>query len=358
LRAAVLEAPGRLVVREVPEPEPPPGWALVRSVAVGVCGTDKAFYRGSYPPPGGYPLVPGHEAAGVVAAAPPGYEHLVDRLVVPEINLVDPGDMWREPCRSGLYIHCPAPVKKTLGIDYPGALAEYFAVPAWLLHPVEGLSPEEATAVEPLAAVLKAFALEPPRPGDRAAVVGSGFLASLAAQVLERVYGLEVTVFARRGSPKARLLGERLGLRVEPLEEAEELARREGRWGMGYDLVFEATGSNEGLDTAVRIARPMGVVHVKSTPGGRGCWSQTLAVVKELRLVASRCGTWREFEEAIRLIRSRLVEPLVTSVVWGLERAPEAFERALRREELKVVVRVSRTPWEWRRLRLGEEGGA
>ncbi len=351
MRAAFIEAPGRVVVGEAPEPEVPPGWALVRSVAVGICGTDKAFYRGSYRPPGGYPLIPGHEAVGVVASAPMEYGDLVGRLVVPEINLVDKGDMWREPCRSGLYIHCPAPVKRTLGIDYPGALAEYFSVPAWLLHPVEGLRPEEAVAVEPLAAVLKAFSLEPPRPGDRAAVVGSGFLASLAGQVLQNVYGLDVVVFARGDSPKRGLL-ESLGLRVEPVEDAVEVARREGRWGLGFDVVFEATGSGEGLDVAVRIARPQGVVHVKSTSGERSCFDQTLAVVKELRLVSSRCGTWREFEEAIRLLRSGVVRPLVTSVVWGLENAPEAFERALRREELKVVVRVSRAPWEWGRLRL------
>jgi len=85
---------------------------------------------------------------------------------------------------------------------------------------------------------------------------------------------------------------------------------------------------------------------LKSTSGEPVSFNQTAAVVKELRIVASRCGTGREFEEAIRLLREGVVKPLVTSVLWGLERAPEAFERALRREEVKVVLRPARAPWE------------
>lgn len=345
MKALVLHGPGDLRLEEVPLPQPPRGWALVKTLAVGVCGTDKAFYRGTYRPPV-LPLVPGHEAAGVVVAAPQGYEHLVGRLVVPEINLVDPGEMWREPCRSGLYIHCPSPLRRTLGIDYPGAMAEYFTAPAWLLHPAENLEPHVAVAVEPLAAVLKAFTLEPPRPGDRVAVLGSGFLASLAAQVLARLYAARVTVFARSDSPKAALLRDRLGLRVEPVERAEELAAREGRWGMGYDMVFEATGSPEALSLAVRITRPQGVVHVKTTSGTPAQLDETSMVVKELRLVGTRCGTSREFGEAIRLLREGLVKPLVTSIVWGLDRGVEAFKKALGREELKVVIRPAKAPWE------------
>ncbi len=353
MRALVLHGPGDLRLEEVEPPRPPRGWLLLRSVAVGICGTDKAFYRGSYRPPK-LPLVPGHEAAGLVVAAPPEWRSLLGRLVVPEINMVSPEDMWREPCRSGLYIHCPAPVKKTLGIDYDGALAEYFVAPPHLVHVVDDLEPEAATAVEPLAAVLKAFRLAPPRPGDRVAVIGTGFIALLAAQVLRSIYGIDPVVVARRDSPKKRI-AEQLGLRVLTREEAEEEARRSGRWGMGFDQVFEATGTPEGLSAAVELARPQGVVHVKSTHGLPAPVDQTRLVVNEVQLVPSRCGTSREFQYAIELIRSGRVRvrELITSIYWGLDRGVEAFQAALRRESVKVVVRVSRTPWElgWRPTR-------
>jgi len=346
VRAAVLYGPRDLRVEERPVPEPPRGWLLLRSVAVGVCGTDKAFYAGSYRPPR-LPLVPGHEAVGLVVSAPPGWEELVGRLVVPEINLVDACEMWREPCRSGLYIHCPSPTKRTLGIDSDGAMAEYFAAPPHLVHDVEGVAPESAVLVEPLAAVLKAFTVEPLRPGDRVAVVGTGLLAFLAAQVA-RIHGVEPLVVARRGSSKARVFERRGFTVVYGRGEALDAARRHGRWGMGFDVVFEATGSPEGLNIAVEVARPGAVVHVKSTHGEAAPLDQTMAVVKELRLTASRCGTGREFEEAVRLLREGLVAAPPLEVLWGLERAPEAFEKALEPGVFRVVLRVSRLPWETR----------
>ncbi len=353
MRALVLHGPGDLRLEEVEPPRPPRGWLLLRSIAVGICGTDKAFYRGSYRPPK-LPLIPGHEAAGLVVAAPPEWRSLLGRLVVPEINMVSPEDMWREPCRSGLYIHCPAPVKKTLGIDHDGALAEYFVAPPHLVHVVDGLEPEAATAVEPLAAVLKAFRLAPPRPGDRVAVIGTGFIALLAAQVLRSLYGTDPVVVARKDSPKRRI-AEQLGLRTLTRDEAVEEARRSGRWGMGFDQVFEATGTPEGLETAVELARPRGVVHVKSTHGLPTPLDQTRLVVNEVQLVPSRCGTSREFQHAIELIRSGRVRvrELITKVYWGLEHGIEAFQAALERDAVKIVVRIARTPRElgWRPMR-------
>ena len=343
MKAAVLYGPRDLRVEDRPLPRLPDGWVLARTVAVGVCGTDKAFYTGSYRPPR-LPLVPGHEAVGLVFSAPPGYERLLGRLVVPEINMVDAAEMWREPCRSGLYIHCPPPLRRTLGIDADGAMAEYFAAPAHLVHVAEGLEPEKAVLAEPLAAVLKAFRLQPPEPGDTAAVVGTGLLAYLAAQVL-RLLGAEPVIVARPGSPKARVFEER-GFRVLTVDEAVEEARRTGRWGMGFDTVFEASGSPSGLAAAVRLARPQGVVHLKSTHGLEAALDQTAVVVKELRLVGSRCGASRDFEEALRLLRGGRVEAPPLTVLWGLERAPEAFERALGRDVFRVVLRVSRLPWE------------
>jgi len=86
--AAVLEGPRRLFVREVAVPRVE-GYALVRSELVGICGTDKAFYVGTYPL-FKRPLVPGHEVVGVVVEGPP---HLVEKRVVSEI---------RPPRRPGL----------------------------------------------------------------------------------------------------------------------------------------------------------------------------------------------------------------------------------------------------------------
>ncbi|MCE4620444.1 MAG: alcohol dehydrogenase catalytic domain-containing protein [Desulfurococcales archaeon] len=326
MKAVVLYGPGDLRVEEVRDPQPPDGWALVRVEAAGICGTDKAFYRGSYPL-FVKPLIPGHEVSGVVVEGPPG---LVGRRVVSEINFAC---LECEVCRAGLYTHCPN--RKTLGIDFPGGMAEYFIAPAWALHE-HNLPHEKAVAVEPLAAVLNAFYQYPPREGWSIAIIGTGFIALLAAQVL-RVRGYDPVIVAREGSRKAsRLQG--MGFRVASYSEALEIGRRESWSRLGFDMVVEATGSNEGLREAVALARPRGVIHAKSTPGGEAELPLTLAVVKELRIVGTRCGTFREFREAIDLIAKGKIDPVIDAV-YPLDRAREAFEHSLRGDSFRVILK-------------------
>jgi len=326
--AAVLHGPRDLRVEKVKEPEPPEGWALIRTHAVGICGTDKAFYLGTYPL-FKRPLVPGHEAVGMVVGGP---EWLRGRLVVPEINF----PCWRcETCREGLYTHCPS--KRTLGIDFDGALAERFIAPAEVLHPVEGLDPAVATEVEPLAALLNALRQAPLKAGDSVAVIGTGNLAVMLLQLLKHL-GFEPVAVARRGSPKGKFV-ERYAAEVVFADELREYAGRRTRGGLGFDAVFEVSGDPSALELAVGAAKPRGVVHLKSTPGSSATFNSTAAVVKEVRIVGTRCGTFREFREAIELLKRGVVKPEITAVVEGLAKAPEAFEKSLERGQVKVVVK-------------------
>ena len=72
MKALLLKAPREVEAADLPEPEPPAGWSLVRTELAGICGTDKAFYRGTYPL-FKKPLVPGHEVVGVVEEGPLNY---------------------------------------------------------------------------------------------------------------------------------------------------------------------------------------------------------------------------------------------------------------------------------------------
>jgi len=70
----VVELPGvGDAVREAtrPIPEPGPGEARVRVEACGVCGSDLFLQKGGFGADK-LPVVPGHEAAGVVDAVGPG----------------------------------------------------------------------------------------------------------------------------------------------------------------------------------------------------------------------------------------------------------------------------------------------
>jgi len=69
MKALLLKAPGEAILTEVERPAIGPEDVLIRSRAVGICGSDVELYRGTRPE--GfyrYPLVPGHEWAGEIAA--------------------------------------------------------------------------------------------------------------------------------------------------------------------------------------------------------------------------------------------------------------------------------------------------
>src|ERR1051325_8031443 len=66
--------PGSARPDDVPEPSPPEGSILAKTLALGVCGTDREILAGEYgaAPPGEERLILGHESLRVVDEAPPG----------------------------------------------------------------------------------------------------------------------------------------------------------------------------------------------------------------------------------------------------------------------------------------------
>ena len=71
MRAIVFASVGKLVLEDRPEPEVGPKDVLIETAAVGVCGTDTHVFDGEFEGTV-YPLVPGHEATGVVLAVGSG----------------------------------------------------------------------------------------------------------------------------------------------------------------------------------------------------------------------------------------------------------------------------------------------
>ncbi len=315
---AILLRGGRPLLVERPTPRPAPGEALVRVAIAGICGTDLEIARGYF----GFDGVPGHEFVGTVASAP-GARRWVGRRVVGEINVACDSC---EVCRSGLHGHCPR--RTVLGIaGRDGAFAEALVLPLRNLHEVPERVPDEAAVfVEPLAAAHRILDQVAPAPGSRALVLGDGRLGQLAAAVLARA-GIPPVVCGRHPEKLRRL--ERLGLRatVSPGDLARE-----------YDLVVEATGSPEGLRTALSLVVPLGTVVLKSTYHGGAAIDLTPIVVDEVRIVGSRCG---ELGPALDHLASEpsLTEGLVTAR-FALEDAAAAFARAAAPDAIKVLLDV------------------
>src|SRR5258708_4875437 len=306
---------GRVEVRDVPVPDRPPGFALLRMLCAGICNTDLELQRGYY----GFAGVPGHEFVGEVVEADAA--GLIGGRVVGEINLSCCACEW---CKRDLGRHCPH--RTVLGIvKHPGAFQEFLTLPERNLHVVPNSIPTEvAVFTEPLAAACEILDQVRIPCSSQVAVLGDGKLGLLIAQTLN-VFGYKIHQFGRHAE-KLRI-SENAGVHTEV---ASELPAAEFNW------VVDATGSPEGLRQAVQMVRPRGTVILKSTQHGLAQVDTAPVIVNEITLVGSRCG---RFEPALDLLSRGLID--VRAMISGWEKladAPRAFERAARKGAMKVLL--------------------
>ncbi|HVQ96104.1 MAG TPA: Zn-dependent alcohol dehydrogenase [Mycobacteriales bacterium] len=261
-----------LAVEDVHLPPPGAGEVRVRIQAAGVCHSDLSMVNGTLAPP--FPLVLGHEAAGVVAEVGPG----VDRVRVADHVVLNWSPACRKCwfCRRGEPWLCetsgtPAavrgatadgtPMNVTLGL---GALAEEVVVPAAAVIPVPADLPFETAALLGCAVLTGMGAVRNTAgvtAGDSVLVIGLGGV-GLAAVTAARAVGA-APVLAADVSPAKRELALAAGA-TEFLTSDETLPKavRARTGGRGVDHAFECVGRSVTIQAAWRSSRRGGQVTV------------------------------------------------------------------------------------------------
>ncbi len=315
---------------DYPIPSPPPGEVLIRVNLAGICATDLELTRGYM----AFTGVLGHEFVGIVTAGPP---ELAGRRVVGDINC--PCGTCAM-CRRGLALHCPN--RTVLGIaGRDGAFAEFLALPATNCHVVPDAVPDEAAVfVEPLAAAARVLdALQEAgltdgdgrvRPDAHIALIGTGRLGLLTAQVLA-TEPCRLDVIGR--NPRTLALCRQWGLSTAALREIAD----DPQHVAAYDAVVECSGSPDGLQLALKLCRPCGLIVLKSTYAGAQPVDLAPAVVNEVRIIGSRCG---DFDRALHLLERGQVQvaPLI-SQEYPLRDGVAALAAAAEPENIKVLLR-------------------
>jgi alcohol dehydrogenase len=257
---------------------------------------------------------------GEVVAA--DLQDLIGKRVVGEINLACGLCSW---CRRGMGRHCPT--RSVLGIvRHPGAFREFLTLPEKNLHVVPDSIPTEvAVFAEPVAAACEVLEQVRIPCSSPVAVLGDGKLGLLIAQVLQ-VNGYRVHQFGRHAE-KLRIAA-KTGVTTEM--RGEHLPTAEYQW------VVDATGSQAGLQAAIRMVEPRGTIILKSTVHGEVPLDTAPVIVNEITMVGSRCG---RFEPALELLQLGAID--VTSMIaeeMPLADAPAAFDLAAQRGVLKVLL--------------------
>jgi threonine dehydrogenase-like Zn-dependent dehydrogenase len=230
-------------IEDVAEPPRSDGTVLVRTLALGVCGTDREIVSGHYgwAPPGQKRLVIGHESLGKVQEAPAGCGFDAGDLVVGIVRRPDPvpcsacavGE-W-DMCRNGLYTERGIKERNGFGSDF-------FRIEPEFLIKLDPSIGAEGVLLEPTSVVAKAWD-HTERIGRRSRgwqpktllVTGAGPVGLLAAMIGAQ-RGLDVHVLDNRESEEKRLI-------VRELGGTFHLGEVSGLNGLKPDILMECTGA-------------------------------------------------------------------------------------------------------------------
>ena len=359
MRAAVMRDK-RLVVADLPRPEPGPGEVLVKTLACGICGSDLHALRHAEQ------FVAASRRAGNIFAMDLARDVVMGHEFCAEI--VEHGPQTTRALRAGTRV-CSRPSliraegPRTVGYsnDTPGGYAEYMRLTEALLLPVpNGLVTEHAALTEPMAVGLHAVAKARLEPDDAPLVIGCGpvGLAVIAALRLHGARPIVAADFSARRRELAAALG--ADLVVDPAQTTPWQSWREAAvwrdasrapalppWIKGPAVrpavVFECVGVPGVLDQ-IMAASPRGTrIVVVGVCMEADTIYPMLGISKELNLQFVLGYTPDEFAATLtHIAEGRIpVAPLITGKV-GVEGVAGAFE-ALASPERHAKILVE--PW-------------
>ncbi|HWX75659.1 MAG TPA: alcohol dehydrogenase catalytic domain-containing protein [Solirubrobacteraceae bacterium] len=343
MRAVTFQAPGEVLVSEVPEPSiADPRDAIVRIEASGVCGSDLHIYHGRVKIEPGFTI--GHEYVGTVIAAGEQVEsvHVGDRV----LGCFQTACGRCYFCRRGWFHKCDHSRTfghgATLG-SLPGTQAEQALVPnadLVLRALPEGMSDDVALfAGDVMGTGFHAVVESGLRPGDVAAVLGLGPVGLCAVQAARAAGAVHVLAV---DSVPARLdMARSFGAHAVHLtEEDPRAAARELSDGRGVDVCIDAVGDPRALELALHLTRKCGTVQAIGVYAERAEVHMGLLWIKSLRLSSGLANVLGHVDSVLALMSAGVLDPspLVTHHM-ALAEAPEAYALFDRREALKIVLR-------------------
>jgi 2-desacetyl-2-hydroxyethyl bacteriochlorophyllide A dehydrogenase len=259
MKALVWEGPYKMKLKEVEKPKPRAGEVLIRTKSVGVCGSDLEIYKGGFAHAVA-PLIPGHEACGIVEEVTAG----VDNVKVGSRVVVDPGIFCGkcEFCRKGSYWQCDH--RDILGMQqYNGAYAEYFVIPHLSCYPIpDDMDWDEAALIDILADPLHAMDMIPLQIGESVVVFGPG-PGGICFIQLAKIAGASSVILVGTRDDRLALgkdLGADITINIRKENEIDEIMRLTNN--LGVDVGIEASGSTQALANTFRVTRKQGRVMV------------------------------------------------------------------------------------------------
>lgn len=317
---------------------PKPGEVTLRVAYCGLCGSDRHIYHGQMDNRIDPPQVIGHEMSGVIVAVGDGVSdfHIGERGVVRP--LFPCGEC--PACQAGHFHICQN--LNFFGIESPGALQQYWTVPASTVHRLpDNVTMEEGALVEPLAVACHDVRLAGVSKGESVVVLGGGPIGLLIALVARKA-GASVMLSEVNATRSA--LAASLGFPVfNPLQVDMPQLVKDRTGGAGADVIFEVTSSPNAAITMTELARTHGRITIVGIFGAPAPVDLHQVFLRELHVLGARVYEPQDFEMALKLLATRSlgVDALI-SARFPLASVPEVFARLdTEASWMKVLIAVN-----------------
>ncbi len=338
MRALVKHDEAGLRLEEVPVPEPGADEVLIRVHTTGICGTDLHIYewdewaQTAIPTP----MIVGHEFSGHIAGLGSNVSGFVEGELVSAEGHVVCGRCRN--CLAGKRHLCQEP--RGIGIDIPGAFADYLVVPkgnVW--RHVEGIAPEIAALFDPFGNAVHT-ALKFPVLGEDVLITGAGPIGLMAIPVVAHAGARNVVV--TDVNPFRLELATKMGASRAVDARRDDLATVQKELGMteGFDVALEMSGSPDAmadiLENTIHGAN-IALLGLPSEPYAID-WSVVILNMLNIKGIYGRemFDTWYKMNV---LIQSGVdISPVITHRFRANE-YEQAFDALQGKESAKVILR-------------------
>ena len=329
MKAAVVEKPGVLVIKQVPVPTIADDEVLIKVKYTGICGTDWSIFTGKYSADK-LPLIPGHEFSGVVAQVGSRARGVKEGdRVTADINMSCGTCFY---CRKGQKLMCRD--FHQLGIHVDGTYADYVKAPYENVHKLpDSLDFLAGAFVEPVSCVIHSSKAAGVTHGSSVAVIGCGLGVLHGALARQRAAAPVIVI---GDNPRRLAVAKEMGADVvldvnqvkDPVAEVRRLTE-----GRGADFVVEAVGTPQTYEQALEMVRPGGTVAAFGICGGEDTITVRPfdLVLGEKTIVGSCAGVGPDWPDAIALLAQGHIKP------------QSLFSLAVPVEELEAALQELRT---------------
>jgi L-gulonate 5-dehydrogenase len=320
MKALILDAPTNMRVGEWSKPVVGQGEIVIHVAAAGVCAGDLLIYRGNNPY-ASYPIVAGHEIAGVISEIGEGItDFFIGERVVVE-PFISCGKCY--PCRVAKHNCCVN--LQIIGVHSDGGFAEYVKAPAKNIHKVpDGLSLEYASFAEPVAIAVQACR----RGGvgqEYVLILGCG---PIGLALIEVAKARGAHVVATDVLEDRLAMAQELGAETLPSNDEVLATVLEQTKGEGAPVVIEATGNLKVMEATVDLVAAGGRIVIV----GLGKKGQTVSLPaldftrKEMTILGSRTSV-NCFPESLELLANGNIHYPKVSTNFSMWEAPELFKK-------------------------------